>query len=217
MDEEILNSIYFDGRSKTLAFEGIGLEQIAEIALVLCEEFALHGVLLKTFPEMHLYFMRTDLPFPEYHRPVSPNPNKRRCAVLPLVPAEKMKFILRCIDRRLCIHEDVKLEANEGIIQDNMTCVFDYSGDEAWFMHLIDGICKIYQIPSYYYQPGDQMLQKRNPVNGDSEPASEVHIEMDGTSAVGNIPLMLLGCMRSRHPELEELISESDRRHLRKE
>ena len=216
VDEEILNSIFFDGKSKTLAFENIGVEQITEIALALCVEFTLHGVLLKTFPEMHLYFMRTDLPFPQYHPPVLPDPQKRRCAFLPPVQAERMTFILRCIDRRLFIYEDVTLQTDDCLLCEGMTCVIDYSGDEAWFLHLIDGICNVYQIPSYFYQPGNSVLQKRNLVSGLSEPAPEVNTVTDNARAVGNIPFMKLGCLRSRHPELRKLIAESDWRKTEK-
>ena len=213
VDEEILNSIYFNGKSKTLAFEGVGMEQITEIALALCEEFRLHGVLLKTFPEMHLYFMRTDLPFPEYHKPVPPDPAKRRCAFLPPVQAEKMTYILRCVDRGLFIYEDVKLQTDDCLLCGSMICVFDRSGDEARFLHLIDGICNVYRIPSYFYQPGSSVLQKRDPVSGSSEPAADVKVIYDNTKKVGNIPLMLLGYLRSRHPELRLLIAENDRRY----
>lgn len=206
IDEEILNSIFFDGSSRTLSFDGISTEELTEIAKALCESFSLYGVLLKTVPDKNLYLLRSDLPFPEYEPPVPPDPRKQRCAFLIPAADEQLKYILRAVQPRFHILQGISLQFEDGCQIDNVTCVFDCFEDETLFLRAIDGICSIYHKPCYYYQSGDAVPVRRDPLNGRTEPVPDMQIDCEKAYENGHIPLMALGFFYHGHPELHELI-----------
>lgn len=206
VDEEILNSIYFDGSSRTLSFDGTSKEELTEIAKAFCESFSLHGVLLKTVQDEKMCLLRSDLPFPEYEPPVPPDPQKQRCAFLIPASGEQLKYILRAVQPRFQILKGVSLRIEDGCQIDNVTCVFDCFDNETLFLHAIDGICRIYHKPYFYYQPGDAVPVRRDPLNRSTEPVQDMQIDCEKADEVGHIILIALGCFYHGHPELHELI-----------